>query len=296
MNSDEIPLFVRRRPSTAASLSALLPGLGHLYCGKLARGLGWMVLCVLLMLAAMAVLTVANSRRGVTVAVWFLGAEVLIWLAGMAGAWQTARRMRDPYRLRDYNRWYVYAALVLMGAFSSAVGMAFVLRDRAIHAFHIPTNSMAPTVNAGDRVLALKETFLDRNPERGELIVYRPAFNRRQVYLKRVIGVAGDHVEWSGTGEVRVNGSVLPHVPASTAGDFLETNGSRTYTIRLQNENGSAAGPQASGSLVVPPDQCFVMGDNRPQSQDSRTIGCNSYASLFAEPVAKYGLGFSRLR
>jgi len=295
MNST--PLSVRRRPSTAASLSALLPGLGHLYCGKLARGLSWMVLCVLLMLAAMAVLTVANSRGGVTVAMWLLGTDVLIWLAGMAAAWQTARRVSDPYELRDYNRWYVYAALVLMGAFSSAVGMAFVLRERAIHAFYIPASSMAPTVNAGDRILALKETFFDRNPERGELIVYRPAFNRRQLYLKRVIGVAGDHVEWSETGEIRLNGSVLPHLPAAAAGDFLETNGSRTYTIRLQNEtNGSAAGPQASGSLVVPPDHCFVMGDNRMQSQDSRTTGCISYASLFAEPVAKYGLGFSRLR
>ncbi len=166
MNSDETALFVRRRPSTAASLSALLPGLGHLYCGKLARGPGWMVLCVLLMLAAMVILTAANFRRGVTVAVWLLGTDVLIWFASMAVAWQTARRLREPYRLRDYNRWYVYAALVLMGAFSSAVGMAFVLRERAIHAYYIPTNSMAPDVNAGDRILALKVTFLDRNPGR----------------------------------------------------------------------------------------------------------------------------------
>ncbi len=280
-----------RKPVDAASMSALLPGLGQIYCGDIQRGILWMGASLGLLAFAVATLLLSPTRFGFSVAIALLALDMLLWIVCTTRAWRLAQGVGANYQLKDYNRWYVYAVLLLIGVCGSALGFAFVLHERVVQAFVIPTSSMVPTINSGDRIVTLKEVFLDRDPERGELVVFRNPEQRRQHWIKRVIAVAGDEVEWQENGEVLVNGTLLKRTAREATDEWTEENGNRSYAIRLGSE--PVGGAVLSGDMIVPLYHCFVLGDNRFVSKDSRTFGPVAYSALTARPVAKVwgGLG-----
>lgn len=290
MNNDT-RIIKRRKPSDAAALSALLPGLGQIYSGHFARGILWTGGSIALMIAAIVTLMLSPTRGGLTLAFGLVAVDLVIWFASILEAMHLAKLSDPNYSLRDYNRWYVYVILLILCGFGSAFGFSFVLRERVIETFVIPGASMEPTISRGDGILTLKEVFLDRDPERGELVVFRNPEQRRQHYVKRVIGVAGDRVEWRENGDILVNDFLLPHDPGDNDTEWIEKNGSRRYRIR----RAPGTGASDRGRLEVPPSHCFVLGDNRFKSKDSRHFGTISYASLVATPVAKVWGGFERL-
>lgn len=128
------------------------------------------------------------------------------------------------------------------------LGFAFgVIRPFVAEVLFIPSASMAPTLEAGDRVLAEKLAYRASEPRRGELVVFEAA---GVLNVKRVAGLAGDRVEIR-DGVLHVNGE---HRPES-------------YVDRRLND-GNFFGP-----VQVPPGHVFLLGDNRQNSLDSRSLG-----------------------
>ena len=123
-------------------------------------------------------------------------------------------------------------------------------------------------------------------------MVFRNPEQRRQHYIKRVIGLAGDEVEWRENGEILVNGVPLERSPGEGEGTFIEHQDARDYTIKLAPNQ---AGPPP-GMMEVPPYHCFVLGDNRSLSLDSRSFGPIAYSGLEAAPVAKVWGGLGKLK
>lgn len=149
--------------------------------------------------------------------------------------------------------------------------LAFLLRTFVLQVFFIPSGSMENTLQIDDRMVVEKITYLFREPERGEIVVFAgesfgvvdpdatagervvrglgqflgvvPASARD--YVKRVIGLPGDEILID-QGEVFVNGQALdePYVLFEDRSDF--------------------------GPVTVPDDHLFFLGDNRPNSSDSR--------------------------
>lgn len=109
--------------------------------------------------------------------------------------------------------------------------------------FRIEGHSMLPTLHEGEYVLINKMAYFLAEPERGDIIVLQFPRDRTRDFIKRVIGLPGDHIEVS-DGQVWVNG------------------------VQLQ-EPYIAAAPNYSGSWDVPEEQYFVLGDNRNNSSDS---------------------------
>ncbi len=287
MNTTSSIKTSRRKPSDALSLSAILPGLGQIYCGEFIAGMLWMGTSVGLLIAAIIALMVDSGRGGLMAGAVLLGLEIVLWAVNMVFTWRRAKQSPSDYQLREYNRWYIYMIFLLIGGVGTAAGAAFVLRERVLQAFVVPTSSMSPTINPGDRLLALKEVFLDRDPVRGELVVFRNPENRRMYYVGRIIATAGETVEWRENGDVLVNDLLLPRTSDAEPDVFTEENAGKRYRIRLTPPD-KIDDATRSGRVVVPPHHGFVMGDNRFNARDSRHYGPLPYANLHAKPVAKF--------
>jgi signal peptidase I len=262
-----------RRPWIAAILSFLMPGLGQVYSGMLPRGLIWMLLCGIFSVAALLILSHPTAYS------WTLGcaaalAHVAIWIAGAIDSYRCALRCKADYELKDYNRWYVYVLLLLMGT-GSLLSYALNVRNQLIQPFRIPNASMYPTISPGDRLIAIKNAYRNADPQRGDLVLFTNPNNRRQFWIKRVIALAGDTVAVK-DGNLYVNGVKLslessgPGALSGTTGQILnEDNNGARYRIFISQGRPAPDFPE----LTVPKNECFVMSDNRNEGRDSRHLG-----------------------
>jgi signal peptidase I len=158
----------------------------------------------------------------------------------------------------------------LPGLILIAFALALVIKTFLVQAFYIPSQSMVPTLEIGDRVLVNKLIYDFGGPQRGDIIVFenpnlhepdRNPFadawnwlieglgfstNPQKDFIKRVVGLPGETIEVK-QGEVFINGQAVdePYVGQESVDDYPPTK--------------------------VEEDRVFVMGDNRPNSQDSRS-------------------------
>jgi signal peptidase I len=169
--------------------------------------------------------------------------------------------------------------------------IAFLLKVLIAQAFFIPSASMTPQLHVSDRVLVSKLSYRLHDPRRGDIVVFDcppvecgedPREDRggvggvvrsfgegvgviqpsTQEFIKRVVALPGETVE-TRQGQVYVDGKRLiePYLPPGTSTANLTT-------------------------TTVPPDQLFVLGDNRSNSSDSRVFGPVRRASVVGRAIA----------
>ena len=189
----------------------------------------------------------------------------------------------------------------------------FLLRSFLCEPFKIPSGSMIPTLAVGDLILVNKFHYgvrlpvvntkiVDNNPvARGDVVVFRYPADPRIDYIKRVVGLPGDTVEYRNK-RLTINGQAVPTEALPDfydedslryAQQFSETLGAKPH--RMLNDKGvppfiigqmphphtSACEYSAEGvRCTVPAGHYFVMGDNRDNSQDSRYWGFVPDANL----------------
>lgn len=274
----------RRRPWVAAFLSLLMPGLGQLYCGAVIRCLALLALASpAAILSLLALVPGVHFGGGLVFSAY--GLDLLVTAFAIFDAFFAARRTRPDYEPKDYNRWYAYALLYLAVS-AGHVFSAFYVRDNLIMPFKVPTASMYPAIWQGDQLFADKRAYLDRDPAVGDIVVFHNPEDRRQFFIKRVVAVGGDVVELR-DGEVFINGSRLRREEAPSSASrrignggkyFYEFNGGAEYRIYLSaGRNRRLANLPAT---TVPAHQCFVLGDNRDDSLDSRSYGAIPVAGI----------------
>jgi signal peptidase I len=267
-----------RYPWLAALLSLLIPGLGQLYCGKIVKCFCIAALIAVFSLLSIMVLTLNLQGRDELVII-FQAASLLLYGIGVIDAYLTARKLRNGYQLKDYNNWFVYAlfCITLSGGYVFA---SLYLRDNLFQPFRVPNSSMFPAIWPGDQLLAAKNVYLSQDPKRGDIVIFRNPEDRRIFLLKRVVALGGDSVEIR-DGEVFINGTLLKreavsppaNIPAGVPKEkyFEEWNGNTSYQILLSTQPAPAL--EQFPRMVVPKNTCFVLGDNRDISLDSRTLG-----------------------
>ena len=202
------PIIKPRSIKTASRLSDLGCGLGQVYCGHLVRGL---VIYVMGMMIATAWVMMIALMKGRFLQALLMGAvpAVALWLFAKFDARRLAAKAPPDYALKEYNRWYVYAMLVVI-VLPMAVCGAFFIREKAYEAFKVVTDRMSPTIRDGERVLVNK-TIYDVEPmRRGDVVIIRSPNRLRTNLVQRLVGLPGDKIELRG-GEVLVNGEPVVH-------------------------------------------------------------------------------------
>jgi signal peptidase I len=154
-----------------------------------------------------------------------------------------------------------WAAVVL-----GALVVALLIKTFLLQAFSIPSESMEPTLEVGDRVLVNKLSYRLHEINRGDLVVFERPPNQPESgindLIKRVVGLEGDTVE-SRDGVVYINGKKLEE-------PYL-VDGTQTNDITMIE--GCDPPSEGLAGCRVPEDHIFVMGDNRTNSFDSRRFG-----------------------
>jgi signal peptidase I len=180
-----------------------------------------------------------------------------------------------PYRSWRYL--LPYGAVYL--SFSIAMGALSTTEN-----FRVPGNSMAPTIIEGDRIMADTSAFRNGSPRPGDLVIFRYPKDRSVTFIKRIVGLPGDKIEFCGLGLFRNGMEVPSRVVSERDGMKIleETLENASYEILLE---GHQAPKNEVSAFIVPADQYFVLGDNRDQSSDSRVWGSVKREDLLGKPA-----------
>jgi signal peptidase I len=206
-------------------------------------------------------------------------------------------------RAKDAKQpWWVEYSI----SFFPVILIVFFLRSFLVEPFKIPSSSMVPTLLVGDFILVNKFTYGIRlpvvnkklielgSPARGDVMVFRYPEDTSLDYIKRVVGLPGDRIEYRNK-RLTINGAP---VPLRQVDDYLskermqfskryaETLGKVEHEILLEEDVLPMGGPgrafpfagncnynTAGMVCTVPPGHYFMMGDNRDNSSDSRVWG-----------------------
>jgi signal peptidase I len=182
--------------------------------------------------------------------------------------------LKQKSKLREYVEAIVYALI-----------LALILRTFVIQAYKIPSGSMIPTLLIGDHILVNKFIYgisipftdkkflIFRNPNRGDVIVFKYPEDESRDFIKRVIGKEGDTIE--------VRDKVL------YVNGMMQSEKYAQYTERELMDK--LLGPRDEfGPITVPKGKLFVMGDNRDHSLDSRFWGFVDLNLVRGEAIIKY--------
>ena len=187
-----------------------------------------------------------------------------------------------------------------------ALLIAVLIRSLLFQPFYIPSSSMEPTLLVGDRIFVSKytygyskhsfpfspnisnERFFSKEPKRGDLVVFKTPADNRTDYIKRLIGLPGDTIQFI-KGELFINDEKIERNKIENkknirCGNFLlETN---TYIETLPNGLQHLVTYKKKGSLQnskkfkVPINHFFLLGDNRDCSKDSRYLDSVGYVNI----------------
>ena len=173
-----------------------------------------------------------------------------------------------------------------------------VIRSFIFEPFRIPSGSMMPTLLQGDYIFVKKFSYGLRlpvletkiietgQPERGDVVVFRLPEEPTVNYIKRVVGLPGDTVEYVNH-RLTVNGEPVPLAPDTnpplddSAPRFIENLGGREHAILVAHPGNTVR----DGVYRVPEGHYFMLGDNRDNSRDSRFLGMIPETHLVGEAV-----------
>ena len=177
-----------------------------------------------------------------------------------------------------------------------ALIIAILIRSLIIQPFYIPSSSMEPTLLVGDRIFVTKysygyskhsfpfspnfsqKRFFFKNPKIGDLVVFKTPADNRTDYIKRLIGLPGDEIQFI-SGDLYINKKKIIKEPSNVVEPircgkytlntkiFIETLPNGVKHLTAYNTEGTL---QNTKKFLVPKGHYFLMGDNRDCSKDSR--------------------------
>jgi signal peptidase I len=184
-----------------------------------------------------------------------------------------------------------------------ALIIAVIIRSIFIQPFYIPSSSMEPTLLVGDRLFVTKYSYgyskhsfpfsppilnkriIFTEPKRGDVVVFKTPADNRTDYIKRLIGLPGDKIQFVGSNLFLNNAEILKskisEIDIINCGNIIIN----VFTFKEKLPNGKLHTSvylkefpyQNSDIFIVPKDHYFFLGDNRDCSKDSRFLSSVGY-------------------
>jgi signal peptidase I len=166
---------------------------------------------------------------------------------------------------------------------------AFAIPLIWLQGFMNPTGSMENTMLVGDSILVKRP--LNRPPVRGDIVVFHYPVDRRQTFMKRVVGISGDRIKIVNK-QTFLNGNALlePYAVFRTAyiAPYRDNFPSEANFLVDQAARKMLRNNVLNGEVLIPPGSYFVLGDNRDYSSDSRYWGFVPEEDVIGKPVMIY--------
>jgi len=261
-----------------AVLAFLFAPLGFLYVNKLRLAGAYFVI-----LLGLSVLQVWLTAIGTTRTPFALIVQVIAAIHAYSIARQAPGIAARPW----FSRWYSLITIMLTPIIGVISFRAFIF-----DIYRIPANSMFPSIPRGSYVIVQKygygnygsygihlfKTHLSAPLNRGDVLVFEYPRERRTAYLKRLIGLPGDHIEYRNR-RLYVNGAPVPtYAIQSTVAFEID----REASYQVANRHNS---PPYNFDVTVKPGHLFFLGDNRDNSNDSRFFGQVPYDYVIGKVV-----------
>ena len=185
----------------------------------------------------------------------------------------------------------------------SALIIAIIIRSFFFQPFYIPSSSMEPTLLVGDRLFVTKYSYgyskhsfpfsppifsnrlMFSEPERGDVVVFKTPLDNRTDYIKRLIGLPGDRVQFIETNLYLNNSELMKSRISKNDKIYCGKNTIDVFTFKEKLPNGKVFTSvylkefsyKNSDIFIVPEDHYFFLGDNRDCSKDSRFLSSVGY-------------------
>jgi signal peptidase I len=184
-----------------------------------------------------------------------------------------------------------------------ALVIAIIIRSLFIQPFYIPSSSMEPTLLVGDRLFVTKYSYGYSNhsfpfsppilknrimftiPERGDVVVFKTPADNRTDYIKRLIGLPGDRIQFINSNLYIDNSEILKSRISKNDKIYCGNMTIDVFTFEEKLPNGKSYTSvyskdfpyQNSDIFIVPENHYFFLGDNRDCSKDSRFLSSVGY-------------------
>lgn len=264
----------KRNSILAGFFNLICIGLGFVYVGKLKYSIGLFFICFFMALVFIKTKFIFDPP--------ILYSSIAIYLIIIIGSIVFSgylAKTQDDIPLKRYQRWYIYVAYYLIVSISSVL----VVENRGMllgyETYNIPSGAMIPTLLIGDMILVDADAYKKNQVSRGDVVVFRYPEDPSIPYVKRVIGIPGDKIDYENR-ILRINGERITEEEFNeyTAfGKNIFMSGANIHEEKIGEVNyqilTSPNRRTIDMSVFVPSDHYFVMGDNRDNSKDSRYWG-----------------------
>ncbi|HJR73123.1 MAG TPA: signal peptidase I [Luteimonas sp.] len=248
--------LVRRNGALALLLTFFAPLAGFAYV----RELRWGVALVLLTPALMLLFSHLGLLTKLPGVYALMGLMCALALASLALAFRFARALPVGTERRWYNRWYHYVWLALLGLLVSNLMVTHRGVLFGYETFRVASTSMQPTLMRGDFIAVDTRDSTVAAIGRGDIVTYVPNEYPDQAWLARVVGLPGESIV--------------------AKDNVVEVNGVRLPEPYLGAQQSADPTPVPVERVALGSDEYFLMGDNRPNSADSRFQGPVTRAAL----------------
>jgi signal peptidase I len=187
-------LNMGRNKWLAALMGLAMPGLGQVYNGELIKGVSYFIIFQVVYILGFRWMVLLPDQLLIVGALCTVIAAVSLYIMSIVDAYRTAAKTEVSFQPAPYNRWYFYVAVWLLG-WILVSGAAFeYVRNNLAEAYVIPSASMEPTIQRGDRVLADKTAYHRMAPGKGDVVILIYPDDRSKKYIKRIEALPGETI------------------------------------------------------------------------------------------------------